>query len=149
MSLNSSASETENWHFLDPRSLDMKWVLGGIATAAAVGTLAYLTWKDLSGGLVSYSKLVVLGPYLLPPYVALYFLAPHDGSGTTVLIDRILAILTAMGLLGFWGWYATIPPTPQNAQAAAGLFIVGWVIAAAPYGTFKIVVHEVRRARDQ
>lgn len=121
----------------------MKWILGGLAALAVIGTVGYLAWNG-EANRIALSLLIMLF-YLPPPYLALYVLAPGDETGTVALVDRACATIAALGLLAFWGWFVTIPPTPQNAQAPAGLFMVGWTLPAGFYGGFKLIAHELRR----
>ena len=86
-------------------------------------------------------QLHVLFPYLALPYPILYLLAPTEENGVVASIDRVCATLTALGLLVPWGWYVTVPITPQNAQAPIGLFVMGWTSAASFYGTVKLCIH--------
>lgn len=128
------------------RILDMKQVLGGLAAAAVVGTASYSIWKGAPGRLLPH--LQVLFFYLPLPYLVLYLLRPAEKTDLGALGDRIGATLTAVGLLALWGWFVTVPLTPQNAQAPIGLFF-GWVGAAGFYGAIKIVVYVIRKAGDQ
>jgi hypothetical protein len=127
---------------------DIRRVLGGFVALAVVGTLVYLIWRDATGRLVSYGYLLIFLVYLPPAYLVLYAMAPGDATGTIALVDRLLATLTAAGLLAPWCWFITVPPSPQNSLAPAGLFMLGWMGAAALYGSFKIIVYEIRRRRD-
>lgn len=86
--------------------------------------------------------------YIPPPYLAPYFLVPTDATGTLALADRVCAILMAVRLVT-WGWFVTVPPTPQNAQAPIGLFMLGWTGAAGGYGACKLVTYRLRRIRDR
>lgn len=126
---------------------EMTTILSGLAVAAVVGTGGYSIWIGDPGHL--FSRLFVLCFYLPPPYLALSLLSPSTKTDVVALVDRICATLTAVGLLGFWGWYVTVPMTPQNAQAPIGLFMVGWTVAGGFYGAVKIAAHEFRRLRDR
>jgi hypothetical protein len=124
----------------------MQKVLGGLA-AAVVGTVLYALWNDVADRLIVHFH--VFAFYLPAPYLALSALAPTDQADAIALADRICATLTALGLLAMWGWFVTVPITPQNAQAPIGLFMVGWTGAAGFYGTVKLVAYEIRRRRDR
>lgn len=143
-------------HFFKPHSEErglssryaprMKQVLRGLAVTAVVGTIGYLTWIGALSRL--FALLFVFVAYLPPLYCVLYLLVQKERTDTIALLDRICATLTAIGGLVGWGWYVTVPMTPQNAQAPIGLFMLGWTGPAAFYGTVKIVLHEYRRLRD-
>lgn len=125
----------------------MRTILIGLAAAALVGTGGYAIWIGKPGRL--FAQLYVFVIYLPPPYFVLYLLSPTKTTDGISVADRICATLAAVGLLGFWGWFVTVPLTPQNAQAPIGLFMIGWVGAAGVYGAFKIGAHEFRRLYDR
>lgn len=126
--------------------LNIEKILGGTAAAAVAGTLAYSVWKGPIG--LFLVQLHVLFPYLALPYPILYLLAPTEETGVVAFIDRVCATLTAVGLLVPWGWYVTVPLTPQNAQAPVGLFMMGWIGAAGFYGTVKLCIYALRMGGD-
>lgn len=142
MSDRSSPSQTRA-----PYVPEMKTILIGLVAAAVVGTGGYAIWIGEPGRL--FDHLFVFVAYLPPPYLVLYLLSPTKISDGIAVADRICATLAAVGLLGFWGWYVTVPMTPQNAQAPIGLFMVGWTGAGGFYGAFKIGAHEFRRFRNR
>jgi hypothetical protein len=122
---------------------EMKQVLGGLAVVAMIGTVSYSLWIGAPGRLLAHLHVSIF--YFPPLYSGLYLLVQTEKTDTLALADRICATLTAIGVLVVWGWYVTVPLTPQNAQAPIGLFMLGGIGAAAFYGGSKIVIHEYRR----
>jgi hypothetical protein len=122
-------------------------ILIGLAVVAVVGTGGYAIWIGEPDRL--FAQLCVFVIYLPPPYFVLYLLSPTMRTDGIALVDRVCATLAAVGLLGFWGWFVTVPLTPQNAQAPIGLFMIGWTGAGGFYGAFKIAAYAFRRMGDQ
>jgi len=140
-------SDSHPWFSLKAvPSLNTRWVLGGTAAAAVAGTLIYSIWEGAVG--LFLARLYVLLPYLVPPYLFLYLLAPTKKASAVALADRVCATLAALGLLVPWGWYVTIPLTPQNAQAPIGLFMMGWTGAVGFYSTAKLAMYVFRMGGD-